>query len=229
MHPGCGKSGLGKTKLCIAHGGGKRCSHEGCEKSAQGGTGMCKGHGGRRRPIPIRPVEVVKDPLRPSTLESLVDEHLKRNRMGVEEGALKRPRIMLPSDMPQMPQMPPGGIAAGLPSASETEALAAQLGLVTNAAQRIARESESRPAPPPVKMKSQHSGGGAQRQSTNTSNDETPVEVLGITFHVPNNWVPGMTVQVQVQPPGWPAQVVKVTLPPDSVPGQVVTIKAKVV
>jgi hypothetical protein len=43
---GCSKGGIGSTRYCKAHGGGKRCQHNGCLKSAQGGTPHCKAHGG---------------------------------------------------------------------------------------------------------------------------------------------------------------------------------------
>ena len=33
-------------RLCIKHGGGKRCSQEGCKVSAAGGSGLCIKHGG---------------------------------------------------------------------------------------------------------------------------------------------------------------------------------------
>jgi hypothetical protein len=47
---GCTKyAAAGGTPHCIAHGGGKRCQEEDCTKSAQGGTGHCKAHGGGRR------------------------------------------------------------------------------------------------------------------------------------------------------------------------------------
>ena len=49
IHPGCTKGAIGKLRLCIAHGGGKRCSVNGCNKAAQGQKPLCKAHGGGRR------------------------------------------------------------------------------------------------------------------------------------------------------------------------------------
>jgi len=49
IHPGCTKGAIGKLRLCIAHGGGKRCSVDGCQKAAQGQKPLCKAHGGGRR------------------------------------------------------------------------------------------------------------------------------------------------------------------------------------
>lgn len=49
IHPGCTKGAIGKLRLCIAHGGGKRCSVQGCNKAAQGQRPLCKAHGGGRR------------------------------------------------------------------------------------------------------------------------------------------------------------------------------------
>jgi len=49
IHPGCTKGAIGKLRLCIAHGGGKRGSMQGCNKAAQGPTPLCKAHGGGRR------------------------------------------------------------------------------------------------------------------------------------------------------------------------------------
>lgn len=71
--PGCGKCAQGSTSLCIAHGGGRRCTFpncnkgardkffcaahgggkrckvDGCKKAAAGGTDLCTAHGGGRR------------------------------------------------------------------------------------------------------------------------------------------------------------------------------------
>jgi hypothetical protein len=46
---GCTKKGIGPTKLCKAHGGGRRCNFPGCPKSSQGATDRCKAHGGGKR------------------------------------------------------------------------------------------------------------------------------------------------------------------------------------
>jgi hypothetical protein len=35
---------VGRTDLCIAHGGGKRCDEEGCDKSVQGKAPFCTMH-----------------------------------------------------------------------------------------------------------------------------------------------------------------------------------------
>ncbi|XP_071701945.1 uncharacterized protein [Rutidosis leptorrhynchoides] len=46
---GCGKGARGASRLCIAHGGGRRCQKLGCHKGAEGRTAFCKAHGGGRR------------------------------------------------------------------------------------------------------------------------------------------------------------------------------------
>ncbi|XP_072985095.1 uncharacterized protein [Typha latifolia] len=46
---GCRKGARGASRLCIAHGGGRRCQKEGCSKGAEGKTIFCKAHGGGRR------------------------------------------------------------------------------------------------------------------------------------------------------------------------------------
>jgi len=47
---GCKKSAAcGPYHLCIAHGGGKRCAEEGCDKVKQGKSTFCAAHGGGRR------------------------------------------------------------------------------------------------------------------------------------------------------------------------------------
>ena len=42
-------SAIGATDQCVAHGGGKRCTHERCKKSARGATDKCVAHGGGKR------------------------------------------------------------------------------------------------------------------------------------------------------------------------------------
>ena len=42
---GCGKGALGRTDRCSAHGGGERCQEPGCGKGARGATGRCRAHG----------------------------------------------------------------------------------------------------------------------------------------------------------------------------------------
>ena len=51
QHPdGCSRYAQGNTRLCITHGGGRRCHHHGCTKSVQGAQGQfCIAHGGGRR------------------------------------------------------------------------------------------------------------------------------------------------------------------------------------
>lgn len=73
QHAGCEKLSQGNTRLCIAHGGGRRCTHPGCNKGARdrffcaahgggkrcsvadcgkaavGGSDLCTGHGGGKR------------------------------------------------------------------------------------------------------------------------------------------------------------------------------------
>lgn len=73
QHSGCDKLSQGNTRLCIAHGGGRRCTHPGCNKGARdrffcaahgggkrcstsacgkaavGGSDLCTGHGGGKR------------------------------------------------------------------------------------------------------------------------------------------------------------------------------------
>jgi len=41
--------GVGRSKKCVHHGGGKRCIEPMCDKSAAGGSSLCKKHGGGRR------------------------------------------------------------------------------------------------------------------------------------------------------------------------------------
>lgn len=45
---GCNK-GARDHRFCAAHGGGRRCNEANCNKSAVGGTFKCSGHGGGRR------------------------------------------------------------------------------------------------------------------------------------------------------------------------------------
>ena len=42
---GCGNGALGRTGRCCAHGGGERCQELGCGKGARGATGRCRAHG----------------------------------------------------------------------------------------------------------------------------------------------------------------------------------------
>jgi len=47
---GCERYAQGNTKLCISHGGGRRCEVPGCTKSVQGARSFrCIAHGGGRR------------------------------------------------------------------------------------------------------------------------------------------------------------------------------------
>jgi len=47
-HPGCSR-GARDRFFCASHGGGKRCQSEGCGKSAVGATAFCTAHGGGKR------------------------------------------------------------------------------------------------------------------------------------------------------------------------------------
>jgi hypothetical protein len=46
LEGGCHNKGLGKKRLCIKHGGGRRCRHPDCDKGAVGSTKLCIKHGG---------------------------------------------------------------------------------------------------------------------------------------------------------------------------------------
>lgn len=48
QHVGCEKLSQGNTRLCIAHGGGRRCTHPGCNKGARDRF-FCAAHGGGKR------------------------------------------------------------------------------------------------------------------------------------------------------------------------------------
>lgn len=47
--PSCTKNARGRTRFCVRHGGGARCSVEGCEKGARPHSSYCSGHGGGHR------------------------------------------------------------------------------------------------------------------------------------------------------------------------------------
>ncbi|KAF4707434.1 hypothetical protein FOZ63_023268 [Perkinsus olseni] len=50
----CEKSAVGKSDYCVRHGGGRRCEHDGCTKSARGKSGLCFAHGGGQQKCKYR-------------------------------------------------------------------------------------------------------------------------------------------------------------------------------